>query len=59
MNTILETAGGKLRSGQPVAGRIRSNAFTWSRTMKLPTLKQTRSWSISRGFGELWTGTKP
>jgi hypothetical protein len=55
VNAFIETGGDKPRSEQPETGRIRSNAFSWSMAMNLPTLKQTRFWSVSRGLSDLWT----
>jgi hypothetical protein len=59
MNALLEAAGGKPHPGQPGTRRIRSSAFSWSMTMNLPTLKQTRFRIVGRGLSELWIDTKP
>jgi hypothetical protein len=57
MSAPIEAAGDKSRPLQPGAERIHSNPFSWSMTMNLPTLKQTRFWSVNRGLNELWMDT--
>jgi hypothetical protein len=57
MNASLETGGDQPQSVQSDTGRIRPNAFSWSMTMHLPTLKQTRFRSVSCALSERWMET--
>jgi len=52
VNASIEIGGDKPQSGQPESRRTGSSAFSWAKAINLPTLKQTRFWSVSCGWGE-------
>lgn len=55
MNASCETNSGKLRQSE--ADQTQSSAFSWSKAINLPMLKQTRFRSISGELNEPWMDT--
>ena len=59
MNATLEAVDHRPRSRSSDARRVRSIAFSWSVTLNLPVLKQSRLRGVSCGLSELWLDTRP
>jgi len=59
MNAVPEIGSRRLRLRQSDARRFRSSAFSWSITLTLPVLKQSRLRGVGRGLSELWLDPRP